>query len=202
MAVEAYYTLAARSEGLYKDRGSRFLAYAIPIRSVEAVQAEVAALRATHHAARHHCYAYILGAEGQESRANDDGEPSGSAGRPILGTLLSRELRDVLVVVVRYFGGIKLGVPGLIAAYKGASEDALAQGEVVLRTVEVRYELLFGYAVQHEIMDILKRTGGQVESEAYEVECRLRVCWSLADEAEALGRLSGLCRLTPQGEAV
>ncbi|PIE84592.1 MAG: YigZ family protein [Bacteroidia bacterium] len=193
MAALDYRTIAAPCEGLYKDRGSRFLAYALPAASVEVAMAEVARLRAQHHAARHCCYAYVLGAEGDDSRANDDGEPSGSAGRPILGVLLSRELRDVLVVVIRYFGGIKLGVPGLIAAYRGATEDALDQAEVVVRTVERHYALRFDYGVQHEVMEVLKRVEARVEGQDYGADCRMRVAWSLAMDDEACQRLEKIC---------
>ncbi len=193
MSVLEYRTLVAPTEGVYKDRGSRFLAYAIPVRSVEAALEEVARLRAMHHAARHCCYAYVVGADGEESRANDDGEPSGSAGRPILGVLLSRELRDVVIIVIRYFGGIKLGVPGLIAAYRGAAEDALVQAEVVVRTVERRYALRFGYAVQHEVMDVLKRVEARMEQQAYGEECQVQVSWALAVDQEAQQRLGKIC---------
>lgn len=193
MAVLEYRTLAGASEGQYKDRGSRFLAYAIPVRSLEEAQEEVSRLRAMHHAARHCCYAYILGAEGSESRANDDGEPSGSAGRPILGVLLSQELRDVIIVVIRYFGGIKLGVPGLIAAYRGAAEEAIEQAEVVVRIVERRYTLRFAYAIQHEVMDILKRVDARMENQVYGEECQVQVAWSLAVDQEAHQRLEKIC---------
>ena len=128
---DAYRSIAARSEGLFKDNGSRFIALAYPVETEEEVKDIVAGLKKEYHDARHHCYAYRLGYKGDRFRANDDGEPSGSAGRPILGQIDSMGLSDILVVVVRYFGGIKLGIPGLIRAYKTSTADALAQAEVI-----------------------------------------------------------------------
>ena len=128
---DAYRSIAARSEGLFKDNGSRFIALAFPVEAEDQVREIVASLRKEYHDARHHCYAYRLGYRGDRFRANDDGEPSGSAGRPILGQIDSMGLSDVLVVVVRYFGGIKLGIPGLIRAYRTSTADALGRAEIV-----------------------------------------------------------------------
>ena len=142
---DTYRSIAARSEGLYKDNGSRFLAFACPVETEEEVKEIVDALRKEYHDARHHCFAYRLGLDGARWRANDDGEPSGSAGRPILGQIDSAGLSDVLVVVVRYFGGVKLGIPGLIRAYKTATQEALAAAQAVEKTAARRFRITFDY---------------------------------------------------------
>ena len=141
---DEYKSIAARSEGLFKDNGSRFIAFAFPVETVEDVKDIVDRLKKEYHDARHHCYAYRLGYRGDVFRANDDGEPSGSAGRPILGQIDSLGLSDVLVVVVRYFGGIKLGIPGLIRAYKTSTSDALSQAETVRKVACKAFRLDFG----------------------------------------------------------
>ena len=130
-AFDQYKSIAAPAEGLFKDNGSRFIAFAYPVETEEEVKELVSALKKEYHDARHHCFAYRLGYKGDVWRASDDGEPSGSAGRPILGQIESLGLSDVLVVVVRYFGGIKLGIPGLIRAYKTSTADALSSAQVI-----------------------------------------------------------------------
>ena len=131
MSPATYHTLAAPAEAEFKDKGSRFIAYAYPVRSAEDVKNHVERQRQAHHKARHWCYAYRLGTDGLQFRANDDGEPSGSAGRPILGQIDSFAVTDTLIIVVRYFGGTLLGVPGLIHAYKTAAAEALKAAEVI-----------------------------------------------------------------------
>lgn len=168
-----YRTLLAPSQGLYKEKGSRFISYAFPVCSTEEITVHLSSLRSEHHAARHCCYAYLLGFDAQESRANDDGEPSGTAGRPILNALRGEELSNVLLVVVRYFGGIKLGVSGLIEAYRTASLDALSHAELVWREVRVRYLLRFGYMDSHTVYATLKRLGGEIRSETWEELCTM-----------------------------
>ncbi|WP_298064426.1 YigZ family protein [uncultured Rikenella sp.] len=196
MISDTYLTIAAPAEGLYKDKGSRFLAFAYPIYSETDVKPIVDALRAEHYAARHHCYAWRLGIEASEGgvrfRANDDGEPAGSAGRPILGQLLSRELTNVLVVVVRYFGGIKLGVPGLIAAYKDAAADALANAEIVERTENREVVVDFPYLAMNRVMKVVKDMEPRVLRQDFDISCRMRLSIRLRD-AEALAeRLGGI----------
>ena len=142
---DTYLTLSTISEGLYKEKGSKFLAFAIPVSSVSEIKSILEEKRKEFYDARHVCYAYIIGTEKQESRSNDDGEPSGTAGKPILGSLLSKQLTNVLIVVVRYFGGTKLGTSGLINAYKEASFDAIANNEIVERKIEVPIDILFDY---------------------------------------------------------
>ena len=142
---DSYKSIAARAEGLFKDNGSRFIAFAYPVETEDQVKEIVGNLKKEYHDARHHCYAYRLGHLGDSFRSNDDGEPSGSAGRPILGQIDSAGLSDVLVVVVRYFGGIKLGIPGLIRAYKTSTSDALSNARVVEKTASRNFRLDFPY---------------------------------------------------------
>lgn len=159
MTVEAfdqYKSIAAPAEGLFKDNGSRFIALAWPVESEAEVKEIVAALRKKYYDARHHCYAYRIGCKGDVWRASDDGEPSGSAGRPILGQIDSLGLSDVLVVVVRYFGGIKLGIPGLIRAYKTSTADALSNAAVVEKVAGRTLRLSFSYAGMNAVMKVIK----------------------------------------------
>jgi uncharacterized YigZ family protein len=153
---DTYNTIAAPAEGVCKDKGSKFLAYAFPVGNEREVKERVAFVKKEHHSARHYCYAYRIGKEGALFRANDDGEPSGTAGKPILGQLLSASLTDVLVVVVRYFGGTLLGTSGLIAAYKNATAAAIASAQVVQRTWNTVLTAKFPYAGMNGIMKIVK----------------------------------------------
>lgn len=155
-AFDQYKSIAGPSEGLYKDNGSRFIALAWPVESEAEVKEIVAALRKKYYDARHHCYAYRIGCKGDVWRASDDGEPSGSAGRPILGQIDSLGLSDVLVVVVRYFGGIKLGIPGLIRAYKTSTADALSNAAVVEKVAGRTLRLSFSYAGMNAVMKVIK----------------------------------------------
>ena len=144
-ANDTYKSVAGPSEGLFKDNGSRFIAFLYPIETEEEVREKVSALRKEYHDARHHCYAYRLGLDGSTYRSSDDGEPSGSAGRPILGQIDSAGLSDVLVVVVRYFGGIKLGIPGLIRAYKTSTADAIAHARTIEKIAGAWYRMEFDW---------------------------------------------------------
>lgn len=170
---DAYSSIAAPSEGLYKDNGSRFIALAYPVETEEEVKAIVAGLRKQYHDARHHCFAYRLGYKGNVFRSSDDGEPSGSAGRPILGQIDSAGLSDVLVVVVRYFGGIKLGIPGLIRAYKTSTADALAQAQVVEKIAGVWLRLSFGYESMNAVMKVLKEMDLPQRAQDFGQQCSL-----------------------------
>ncbi|MBQ6087087.1 MAG: YigZ family protein [Bacteroidales bacterium] len=153
---DTYLSIPAPAEGLYKDRGSRFIAKACPVESEEDALSLLGAARKEYHDARHHCLAYRIGPKGEVWRASDDGEPSGSAGRPILGQIDSRNLSDVAVVVIRYFGGIKLGVPGLIKAYKSAAADALDKAGTVEKVAGRWVRLEFGYGSMNQVMKVLK----------------------------------------------
>lgn len=152
---DTYNTITAASEGLFTDRGSKFIAYAFPIKSEEEIKEYLEEIKKEHWKARHHCYAWRLGTDGNTYRANDDGEPSGTAGKPILGQLDSFEITDTLVVVVRYFGGTKLGVGGLINAYKSAAIDALQQVEIISKTIDNYYKIVYDYSITSQIMNFV-----------------------------------------------
>ena len=174
MVIEdSYKSVAGLSEGLFKDNGSRFIALAYPVESEEQVKEIVAGLRKEYHDARHHCYAYRIGLKGEVWRASDDGEPSGSAGRPILGQIDSLGLSDVLVVVVRYFGGIKLGIPGLIRAYKTSTADALANATVVTKVAGSTYRIGFDYLNMNAVMKVLKDMDLPVKEQDFGEKCSL-----------------------------
>ena len=189
---DAYRSIARESEGLFKDNGSRFIALAYPVETEEEVRTIVAALRKEYHDARHHCYAYRLGYKGDVFRSSDDGEPSGSAGRPILGQIDSLGLSDVLVVVVRYFGGIKLGIPGLIRAYKTSTADALSQAEIVEKVAGKRFRITFDYLSMNEVMKVLKDLGLQASSQDFGLQCSLEVRVRLSLEESFRLRLSDI----------
>lgn len=154
--ITTYKTIDRKSEGLYKEKGSKFIAYAFPVSSEKEIKEIVATLKKEFHDARHHCFAFRLGADMNFFRSNDDGEPSGTAGKPILGQIQSFGVTNVLIVVVRYFGGTKLGVGGLIQAYREAAKDALAKAEIIEKNVEKQYELEFSYEQLPEVMKTLK----------------------------------------------
>lgn len=175
MFEDTYHTISAPSEGLFKDKGSKFLAFAYPVRSEDEVRQHIERIKKEYFDARHHCYAYILGPRKDAWRANDDGEPSGTAGKPIYGQLLSHDLTDILVVVVRYFGGILLGTSGLINAYRSATRDALDHATVIEKTVDVGYRLHFGYEQMNDVMRILKENGLSFENQVFDMQCRLDI---------------------------
>ncbi|MCY7329796.1 MAG: YigZ family protein [Saprospiraceae bacterium] len=164
---DAYFTLAAPSTGEYKDRNSKFFAYAYPVQSESAALAQLELLRKEHFKARHHCFAWRLGPDGARHRANDDGEPSGTAGRPILGQIDAFGLTDVLIVVVRYFGGTLLGTSGLIQAYRESAAEALRQGQIVEKIIQDKFLFDFDYALMPEVMNAVKKLGLDLIREEY-----------------------------------
>lgn len=168
-----FSTIAATTTGDFRDRGSKFLAYAYPISGTEDVKKYLQLLKKEHPKAVHHCYAYRLGTEGTNYRANDDGEPSGSAGRPILGQIDSAGLTNVLVVVVRYFGGTLLGVPGLINAYKTVTTEALGKATVVEKWMEERFDISFDYPVMGEVMYLLRQHEATIYQQELQLFCRV-----------------------------
>ena len=179
-SFDSYKSIGAPSEGLFKDNGSRFIALAYPVETEAEVKEIVQSLRKEYHDARHHCYAYRLGYKGDVFRSSDDGEPSGSAGRPILGQIDSAGLSDILVVVVRYFGGIKLGIPGLIRAYKTSTADALANATVVPKTATAAFRVEFGYLEMNAVMKVLKDMNLQPRSQDFGENCSLEVAVRLS----------------------
>jgi len=189
---DAYRSIAAPSEGLFKDNGSRFIALAYPVETEAQVKEIVSGLRKEYHDARHHCYAYRLGYKGDVFRASDDGEPSGSAGRPILGQIDSLGLSDILVVVVRYFGGIKLGIPGLIRAYKTSTADALSQAAVVEKIAGKNWSVSFDYLSMNAVMKVLKDMGLPVQDQQFGERCTLGTRVRLTAEDTFLQRMDGI----------
>ncbi len=170
---DSYKTIRALSEGRYSEKRSRFLSFAIPVRTPEEVKTQVDAYRKKYYDARHVCWAYVLGADRATFRANDDGEPSSTAGKPILGQINSNGLTDILVVVVRYFGGIKLGTSGLIVAYRTAAAEAIAASVIEERTVDVEITILFEYPYLNDIMRIVKDMQPVIVYQQYEVNCEM-----------------------------
>lgn len=173
MAEDTYRTIKQTSEGYYTEKRSRFISYAIPVRSVEEVKAEVEKYRRQYYDARHVCWAYMLGAERRTFRANDDGEPSSTAGKPILGQINSNILTDILIVVVRYFGGIELGTGGLIVAYRTAAAEAIAAATIEERTVDEDITVAFEYPFLNGIMRIVKEENPMVVSQKFEMDCEM-----------------------------
>lgn len=173
MADDSYKTIKALSEGYYTEKRSRFISYAIPVRTVEEVKAQVEKYRKQYYDARHVCWAYMLGPERTVFRANDDGEPSSTAGKPILGQIRSNELTDILVVVIRYFGGIELGTSGLIVAYRTAAAEAIAAAEVEERTVDEEVTVAFEYPYLNGIMRIVKEENPVIVSQQFEMDCKM-----------------------------
>ena len=189
---DTYRSIAAPAEGLFKDNGSRFIALAYPVETEEEIKAIVAGLKKTYHDARHHCFAWRLGHDGALFRANDDGEPSGSAGRPILGQIDSAGLSDVLVVVVRYFGGIKLGIPGLIRAYKSATADALAAAQGVEKIAGRWWSVSFPYSAMNAVMKLIKDMDLPQRDRDFGECCRIRLRVRLSLEADFRERIASL----------
>ena len=173
MSSDTYKTINPASEGLYKEKGSKFIAYAYPVTNEEEIKEYIAHLKKEYYDARHHCYAYMLGADKSEYRANDDGEPSSTAGKPILGQILSNDITNILIVVIRYFGGTKLGVSGLIHAYKTAAADAIANTEIIEKTVNDIYDVNFDYLVMNDVMKIIKDDQPEQLGQDFNLTCRI-----------------------------
>ncbi|MDR0892561.1 MAG: YigZ family protein [Mediterranea sp.] len=171
--MDTYRTITAPAEGMYTEKRSKFLATALPVSTVEEVKEHLASYRKKYYDARHVCYAYMLGAGRTEFRANDDGEPSGTAGKPILGQINSNELTDVLVLVVRYFGGIKLGTSGLIMAYKAAAAEALTAATIVEKTVDEEVTVLFEYPFMNDVMRIVKEMEPEIVRQSFDMDCSM-----------------------------
>ena len=186
---DTYYTIAEKAKGLYKEKGSKFMSYAFPVCTEDEVKPILLDLRKEFHDARHHCYAYVVGFNGERWRVNDDGEPSSTAGKPIHGQIISRNLTNTLVVVVRYFGGTKLGVSGLLNAYKAAASDALDAAQVVERTVNEVYKVSFAYPATNDIMRLVKDENLQVISQDFGVSCSITMGVRLSKAGFFLDRL-------------
>ena len=173
MVQDTYKTIADVSEGLYTEKRSKFIAVALPVKTVEEIKEHLEVYQKKYYDARHVCYAYMLGHERKDFRANDNGEPSGTAGKPILGQINSNELTDILVIVVRYFGGIKLGTSGLIVAYKAAAAEAIAAATILEKTVDDEVTVLFEYPFMNDVMRIVKEEEPEIVDQSYDMDCRM-----------------------------
>jgi uncharacterized YigZ family protein len=195
---DLYKTIVAPSEGIIKDKGSKFLAFTYPVGSEEEIREHMENLKKVYHDARHHCFAWRIGAEMSRFRVNDDGEPSGSAGKPILGQIQSRELTDILVVVVRYFGGTLLGVGGLIRAYRSAASAALDQARIIEKKVQLKLKLDFKYERMNSVMRVVKELGLEIEDQHFDLECTLTLKLWVRLKERVLSKLSIIegCRIT------
>ncbi len=173
--TDTYKILGAEAEGVYKEKGSKFIAYAFPVKTEEQIKSITLKLKKVHHSARHHCFAWKLGTEIQTFRVNDDGEPSGTAGRPILGQINLLQLTDTLIVVVRYFGGVLLGTSGLSHAYKQAAANALENGNIIEKIIESVIEIKFDYLAMNELMTILKEFGLELIESNFDLACQVKI---------------------------
>jgi uncharacterized YigZ family protein len=189
---DTYHTIEKPSEGLFRDRGSKFLAYAYPLNSENELKNYLAQLKSLHPKANHHCWAMRLSIDRSVFRLNDDGEPSGTAGRPILNILLSHDLTNIAVIVVRYFGGILLGVPGLINAYKSATEDALQQAVIIEKTVNDIYTIEFDYLQMNDVMKIIKEDNLTIISQNFDNNCSIQVSIRKTQVNQTLSKLNKL----------
>lgn len=190
MESDTYLTIKAFSQGLYKEKGSRFIALAYPVSTQEAIKNILDSIRKEHHSARHHCFAWMLGQARETFRISDDGEPSGSAGRPIMGQINSCELTNILIVVVRYFGGKLLGVSGLINAYRSAAESAINNSEIVALIIQDYFELVFPYSSINDVMKVIKDEDISQSQQKFEIECKMTINFRGSARERILNSLS------------
>ena len=186
---DSFLTISAPAEAIYKEKSSKFLTYAYPVHSEEEIRELLDALRKRYYDATHHCYAWRLGPHGEQFRSNDDGEPSGTAGKPILGQLLSNSLTNCLIVVIRYFGGTKLGVPGLIAAYKESAAEVIAEAEIIEQTVDTYFTIEFPYLVMNDVMRFIKEEQPNILSQDFDNLCTMRLSIRESRAEGLLGKL-------------
>ena len=187
-----YLTISDLSKGIFKEKGSKFLAFAYPIKEEKEIKPILDKLKKEYFDARHHCYAYQIGVDKITSRVNDDGEPSGTAGKPILGQIISHNLTNVLVVVVRYFGGILLGTGGLIQAYRGASADAISKASIISKFVLDHYRLEFNYLLMNPVMKIIKDFDLEMYDQEFELDCQLKVKIKKNETETIIAKLSNI----------
>jgi Uncharacterized conserved protein len=190
MNSDIFKTITSISHGIYKEKGSRFVSVAIPISGQKEIKPIIDKIKKEHHEARHHCYAYMIGHERNIWRVNDDGEPSGTAGRPILGQINSFGLTNIIIVVSRYFGGTLLGVSGLINAYRSAAESALRNAEMTEKTVNEYYEISYPYISMNDVMKILKEENIGQSEQSFDIECRILLNFRVSSKEIVLNRLS------------
>jgi len=192
MADDLYKTIDKESEGIYKEKGSKFISYAFPVTSEEEVKEKIADLKKKYYDARHHCYAYMLGHERNNFRAVDDGEPSSTAGKPILGQILSKEITNVVIVVVRYFGGTKLGVGGLINAYKSAALDAIENNEIIEKTLDAYFRIEYDYLRMNAVMKVIKDESLDVQKQEFGNLCSMEIRVRESEYARILSKIEKL----------
>ena len=196
MDSDSYKTITSSSQGIYKDKGSRFISIAIPVSDQEEIKPIIEKIKKEHHEARHHCYAYMIGHERLAWRVNDDGEPSGTAGRPILGQINSYGLTNIIIVVSRYFGGTLLGVSGLINAYRSAAASAIENAEIIEKTLQEYYEITYPYISMNDVMRILKEENVGQSEQSFDLECRILLNFRISFKEKILNRLSRIEGLT------
>ena len=170
---DTYKEVKIHTTGIYKEKGSKFIAYSYPVYSEEEIKEKLEIVKKLEHSARHYCYAYILNPDKSAQRSNDDGEPSSTAGKPILGQILSNDLTNILIVVVRYFGGVKLGVPGLIRSYKTAAAEAIQEATIVTKTIKEQYKVSFKYPQMNDVMRLVKEYDLEVIKNDFQIDCKL-----------------------------
>jgi len=192
---DEYKTIEKPAQGSFRDRGSRFLSFAYPVTGEQEVKQHLESLRKQYYDATHHCYAWVLGFDKSAYRVNDDGEPSGTAGRPIYGQLLSSDLTNTLIVVVRYYGGTNLGVPGLINAYKTAAKDALSNAAVITKIVKETYEITYPYESMNDVMKIIKDETLEVINNEFGMKCVIRLAIRHGASERITGKLSKVNQL-------
>ena len=173
MFSDKYKEIKSPSLGIYKEKGSKFIAYSYPVYSEQEAKERLEEVKKIEHSARHHCYAYIINPDKSLQRANDDGEPSSTAGKPILGQIQSNDLTNILIIVVRYFGGIKLGVTGLIRSYKTAAADSISQAIFVTKTIKEQYKVSFKYPLMNDVMRLIKEHKLEIINTDFQIDCNL-----------------------------
>jgi len=173
MSTDTYKEVKKLSFGSYKDKGSKFISYCYPVYSEEEIKDKIEEIKKKEHAAKHYCYAYILNTDKSLKRTNDDGEPSSTAGKPILGQILSSDLTNILIIVTRYFGGVKLGVGGLINAYRKAAADAISKSVIITKVIQERYEVSFQYIQMNDVMRIVKEYKLDIIDTDFSINCKL-----------------------------
>jgi len=195
MATDTYKTIKIPSEGYFIDKRSKFYAFAYPVETEDEIKEHLSVLKKQYYDARHHVYAWILGADKSRYRINDDGEPSGSSAKPIYGQLLSNDLTNIVIFVVRYFGGVKLGVPGLINAYRTAAQDAIQNAEIIEKTVEDCFELRYDYLMMNEVMKILKEEPITIISQEFDNQCKIHFRTRRCDSSKVKNRFEQVSEL-------
>lgn len=196
MFEDTYLTIKERSEGIYKEKGSKFISLAFPVSNENEVKDIIKDIKKEYYDARHHCYSYILGFDKSTFRMNDDGEPSSTAGKPIYGQLLSKDLTNILVVVIRYFGGTKLGVSGLINAYKQATIDVLSNSCIIEKTVNELYSVSFEYVLMNDVMKILKEFDVIQQNHRFEMDCYLEFITRKSNSVKIVDNLSSISNVS------